>query len=226
MEAVKAAGVRALVSAGWGGLGGADVPEEVCILKGKSGTEVDDDWLTAAGNIPHDWLFADGRVKAVCHHGGAGTTAIGLRNGLPTIVVPFFGDQKYAYTVGTVQYNKLMSRFWGDMIHRAGAGPAPIPQKQMTVENLADAFKYAVSDGASKAAQQMGEQIRAEHGEEKGVESFHKHLPLRNMRCVPVKVPVVQYINSPQVRYRPGEGGRLEVQEVLLEAVERRSWRP
>lgn len=50
---------------------------------------------TNAGNIPHDWLFADGRVKAVCHHGGAGTTAIGLRNGLPTIVVPFFGDQKY-----------------------------------------------------------------------------------------------------------------------------------
>jgi len=26
---------------------------------------------------------------------GSGTTAIGLRNGLPTIVVPFFGDQQY-----------------------------------------------------------------------------------------------------------------------------------
>jgi UDP:flavonoid glycosyltransferase YjiC (YdhE family) len=25
---------------------------------------------------------------------GAGTTAIGLKNGLPTIVVPFFGDQQ------------------------------------------------------------------------------------------------------------------------------------
>lgn len=34
MEAVKAAGVRALVSAGWGGLGGADVPPEIFILKG------------------------------------------------------------------------------------------------------------------------------------------------------------------------------------------------
>ena len=22
------------------------------------------------GSIPHDWLFADGRVSAVCHHGG------------------------------------------------------------------------------------------------------------------------------------------------------------
>lgn len=77
----------------------------------------------------------------------------------------------------------LTSRFWGDMIHRAGAGPAPIPQKTMTVENLAEAFKYAVSDDASKAAKQMGEQIRAENGEEKGVEFFHRHLPLKNMRC-------------------------------------------
>lgn len=94
MEAVKESGVRALVSAGWGGLGGADVPPEVFILKGER--LLHGHWLRAdqAGNIPHDWLFAEGRVKAVCHHGGAGTTAIGLRNGLPTIVVPFFGDQK------------------------------------------------------------------------------------------------------------------------------------
>ncbi len=34
-EAVKSAGVRALVSAGWGGLGGSDIPDEVFILKGE-----------------------------------------------------------------------------------------------------------------------------------------------------------------------------------------------
>jgi hypothetical protein len=34
-DAVKMAGVRALVSAGWGGLGGVETPEEVFILKGK-----------------------------------------------------------------------------------------------------------------------------------------------------------------------------------------------
>ena len=96
MEAVKSAGVRALVSAGWGGLGGADVPPEVFILKGKVHSHPQDRHRGSnlLGNIPHDWLFAENRVKAVCHHGGAGTTAIGLRNGLPTIVVPFFGDQK------------------------------------------------------------------------------------------------------------------------------------
>ena len=70
------------------------------------------------------------------------------------------------------------------MIHRAGAGPSPIPQKELTAEKLSDAFKYAVSEAASKAAQKMGEQIRSENGEEKGVSSFHRHLPLMNMRSV------------------------------------------
>ncbi|WWC91963.1 uncharacterized protein L201_006916 [Kwoniella dendrophila CBS 6074] len=151
-EAVKAANVRALVSAGWGSLGGTDVPENVFILK---------------GNIPHDWLFAEGRVSAVCHHGGAGTTAIGLRNGLPTIVVPFFGDQA----------------FWGNMIHKAGAGPAPIPQKALATENLAKAIEFATSAHAKAAAGEMADKIKSESGEVKGVESFHRHLPLLNMRC-------------------------------------------
>ncbi|WRT69975.1 uncharacterized protein IL334_006966 [Kwoniella shivajii] len=151
-EAVKTAKVRALVSAGWGGLGGSDIPENVFILK---------------GNIPHDWLFAEGRVTAVCHHGGAGTTAIGLRNGLPTIVVPFFGDQA----------------FWGNMIHKAGAGPPPIPQKTLSVENLAKAIEFATSPHAKAAAKGMADKIRSESGETKGAESFHKHLPLLNMRC-------------------------------------------
>ena len=47
------------------------------------------------GNVPHDWLFAEGRVSAVVHHGGAGTTAIGLSKGRPTVIIPFFGDQEF-----------------------------------------------------------------------------------------------------------------------------------
>lgn len=74
---MKESGVRALVSAGWGGLGGVDIPSNVFIM----------------GNVPHDWLFD--KVAAVVHHGGAGTTAIGLKKGCPTLVVPFFGDQHF-----------------------------------------------------------------------------------------------------------------------------------
>ncbi|SPQ18621.1 46dc12d5-0840-4724-9e0b-fcc351d440a4 [Thermothielavioides terrestris] len=75
--AVVKAGVRAIVSQGWGGIGGdpEGIPEGVLML----------------GNCPHDWLFK--RVSAVVHHGGAGTTAAGILAGRPTVVVPFFGDQ-------------------------------------------------------------------------------------------------------------------------------------
>jgi sterol 3beta-glucosyltransferase len=87
-EAVEQAGVRAVVSVGWSGLGGVDIdPRRVFLL----------------GDTPHDWLFK--HVRAVVHHGGeprtsfpssflmltpklcsigAGTTAIGLLNGCPT----------------------------------------------------------------------------------------------------------------------------------------------
>ena len=61
------------------------------------------------GNVPHEWLFSNDRVAAVCHHGGAGTTACGLRHGRPTIVVPFFGDQPWQ----------------GAMVAASGAGPSP-----------------------------------------------------------------------------------------------------
>ncbi|KAF7975026.1 hypothetical protein HWV62_10657 [Athelia sp. TMB] len=127
-QATANAGVRALVSAGWGGLGGVTIPDHIFIL----------------GNVPHDWLFE--KVAAVVHHGGAGTTAIGLKKGCPTVVVPFFGDQP----------------FWGSMIHKAGAGPEPIPQKQLNAENLCEAIKFAVSPGAKAAAKQMGQQIEHE----------------------------------------------------------------
>lgn len=76
-DAVKKSGVRCLLSKGWSKLGGDSPPENIFLLD----------------NCPHDWLFP--RVKAVVHHGGAGTTAIGVALGKPTVVVPFFGDQPF-----------------------------------------------------------------------------------------------------------------------------------
>ncbi len=53
---------------GWGGLGNIAFPDNVFALE----------------SIPHDWLFP--QVSAVIHHGGAGTTAAGLRAGVPTLI--------------------------------------------------------------------------------------------------------------------------------------------
>ncbi len=148
--AVKQAGVRALVSKGWGGLGGNKAPEGVFLL----------------GNCPHDWLF--NYVSAVVHHGGAGTTAIGIAMGKPTVVVPFFGDQP----------------FWGAMIYRAGAGPEPIPFKKMTEESLACSITTALGPGIQAAVKEMSKKIAGENGAEEAAASFHRAVNMDTMRCL------------------------------------------
>ncbi|RGP70242.1 udp-glucose,sterol transferase [Fusarium sporotrichioides] len=117
------------------------------------------------GDCPHEWLFQ--QVTAVVHHGGAGTTACGLLNGKPTAIVPFFGDQP----------------FWGTMVHAAGAGPMPIPQKMLDSQNLSQAIRECLTPGALAAARGMAEKMRQENGVRQAVHSFHANLPLDKMRC-------------------------------------------
>lgn len=149
-EAVKLAGVRALVSKGWGGIGGASPPDNIFLLE----------------NTPHDWLFP--YVSCVVHHGGAGTAAIGIAMGKPTIVVPFFGDQP----------------FWGSMIFRAGAGPEPIPYKTLTSENLAASIKRALEPDIKEAVGKMAGKIAGENGAVDAAASFHQSLNYDSMRCL------------------------------------------
>lgn len=150
-DAISMSGVRALVSQGWGGLGAdaVGIPENVFML----------------GNCPHDWLFQ--RVSAVVHHGGAGTSAAGIKAGRPTVIVPFFGDQP----------------FWGAMIAKAGAGPAPIPYKNLTAEALSKAIEEALKPETKARAEQLGAMIREERGNDVGGKTFHQFLDTDNMRC-------------------------------------------
>lgn len=103
---------------------------------------------------PHDWVFP--RMAAVAHHGGAGTTAEGLRAGKPTAVFPSnFGDQL----------------FWGKRVHALGAGPAPIQQKKLTSERLVSAIRAVTEDeDMRRHAAGLGEEIRAEDGVARAVE--------------------------------------------------------
>jgi UDP:flavonoid glycosyltransferase YjiC (YdhE family) len=73
LQAIQETGVRAIISRGWSNLSGPDLPH-----------------ILYLDDCPHEWLFQ--HVCAVVHHGGAGITACGLRNGKPTIIVPFFGE--------------------------------------------------------------------------------------------------------------------------------------
>ncbi|KAL2135950.1 hypothetical protein VTI74DRAFT_6178 [Chaetomium olivicolor] len=148
LQAVKMLGARAIISKGWSNLAGSE-----------------DDNIFYIGDCPHEWLFQ--HVAVVVHHGGAGTTACGLLNGRPTVIVPFFGDQP----------------FWGQMVAEAGAGPAPVPYSELTSRTLAEAISCALSEDVKNAAAEISAKIKAESGVQSAVEHFHSKLPLASLRC-------------------------------------------
>ncbi|CAF4389652.1 unnamed protein product, partial [Adineta steineri] len=115
-------------------------------------------------DVPHDWLFQ--HVSAVCHHGGAGTVAAGLRAGKPNIVVPFFGDQF----------------FWGSIVEKCGAGPTPLPGKRITAKKLAEALTAAHEPAVQVAAERISKAISDEDGCATALRMFHTHLPLSRMQ--------------------------------------------
>ncbi|KAG5062485.1 hypothetical protein JHK85_003668 [Glycine max] len=144
VEALKDTGQRGIIDRGWGNLGNlAEVPDNVFVLE----------------ECPHDWLFP--QCSALVHHGGAGTTATGLKAGCPTTIVPFFGDQF----------------FWGDRINQKGLGPAPIPISQLSLENLSNSIKFMLQPEVKSRAMEVAKLIENEDGVTAAVDSFHRHLP-------------------------------------------------
>ena len=131
LQALKKTNQRAIVFSGWGGLSKTNLPDSVLMVD----------------SVPHSWLFP--RVQAVIHHGGAGTTAAGLNAGVPSIIVPFHGDQP----------------FWGRLIAKLGVGPIPIPRKKLSAGRLAKAIQEVEADREmSERATNLGSKIRAENG--------------------------------------------------------------
>jgi sterol 3beta-glucosyltransferase len=111
LRALNITGQRAIMYTGWGSLQKSTVPSEVLMVN----------------SAPHTWLFP--RCSAVIHHGGAGTTAAGLRGGTPSIIVPCYGDQP----------------FWGQLAAKLGVGPTSIPRKHLTADRLAQAIRETQS---------------------------------------------------------------------------------
>lgn len=131
LQALEISGQRGVLASGWGALSSADLPKSVYMLR----------------SAPHSWLFP--QMAAVIHHGGAGTTAAGLRAGVPSVIIPFFGDQG----------------FWARRVAALGVGTPPIARKSLTASKLADAIRQATSnDAMQERAVALGEKIRAEDG--------------------------------------------------------------
>ena len=105
-------------------------------------------------SAPDEWLFP--RMAAVVHHGGAGTTAEGLRAGRPSVICP------------TTMNEQL---FWRRCVSELGVGPGPLHQKKLTSEALLTAIRVATEDDrVCERAAALGEKIRAERGVARAVE--------------------------------------------------------
>ena len=173
-KAVRKTGQRVLLARGWGGIGMG--ADELRIPDG----------VFMLGSVPHDWLFK--HVSCVVHHGGAGTTAAGISAGRPTLVVPFFGDQP----------------FWGAMVARAGAGPDPIPHKQLTANKLVDAINFCLKPESLERAKELASKMAAERGSDMGAQSFHRYLDADRLRCsLAPSRPAAWRIKRTQVRLSP-----------------------
>ena len=127
--ALAQTGNRGIILSGWSGVNSSSSKE-----------------LLYMHAVPHDWLLP--RCKLVIHHGGAGTTAAGLRAGIPNIVVPFMADQP----------------FWGRRVHAVGAGPKPVPVKGLSVKKLSRAIAESEDESLLTYAQSIGRQIGNEDG--------------------------------------------------------------
>ncbi|WP_425528073.1 glycosyltransferase [Yinghuangia seranimata] len=107
VAALRAAGLRGVIQQGWAGLA------------------ADGDDMLTVDDVPHHLLFP--RTAAVVHHCGAGTTAAGLRAGVPAVPVP-------------IQFD---AGFWARRLVRLGIAPCTVPLRTLTADALAPALAEA-----------------------------------------------------------------------------------
>lgn len=128
VEVSRARGHRVLVSRGWADLDLVDGQDD-CF---------------AIGDVNHQRLF--GKLAAVIHHGGAGTTQTAAKAGVPQVVVPIqVADNPY----------------WAGQV-AAGKVGAALDGRTATMETLAAAFETALAPETRDRAKALGAEIRTD----------------------------------------------------------------
>ncbi|MBK5120263.1 glycosyltransferase family 1 protein [Burkholderia sp. R-69980] len=108
------------------------------------------------GDTPHEWLFP--RTSMVIHHGGSGTSHSAARAGVPSVVVPFAGDQF----------------FWADRLRRAGVAPGPVDGKNLRASSLSRGIEFAEREDVRSCARTLGKRMQAENGLAQAVSSIEE----------------------------------------------------
>ena len=121
---------RALFNAGWSGIDAMQLPAN----------------FHAVGHVPHDWLLP--RCALAIHHGGSGTTHSACRAGIPSVIVPFAGDQF----------------FWNARLRAEGVMNHTLKGATITADALGAALAYAGSETARNSAKAIGQAMQHEDG--------------------------------------------------------------
>ncbi|KAI9600612.1 hypothetical protein H4Q26_000400 [Puccinia striiformis f. sp. tritici PST-130] len=151
--AVKESNVFAIISGGWTAQH-ADKMEESAGMRADINQHRDS--MYYVDSIPHEWLFS--QIDAALHHGGAGTTAASIRAGIPTMIKPFFGDQK----------------FWARRVEHLGVGTYV---KTFEKEDILRAISRATTDEVQiKQARLLGQNIRLENGVDTAIKAIYEYL--------------------------------------------------
>jgi sterol 3beta-glucosyltransferase len=136
------AGRRALFYPGWNSPDALELPANFHLI----------------GDTPHDWLFP--RTAAVIHHGGSGTSHSAARAGVPSIVIPFAGDQF----------------FWAERLRLAGVAPAALDGRRLKAKALASGLDFVASAEVRNRARLLGESMRSESGVVDAVAALERFL--------------------------------------------------
>lgn len=130
VNVLRKLGQTAIVNTSWGGLQKVDdAPDHVLFVE----------------SVPYDWLFP--RIAAVVHHGGSGTTHMGVKYGLPSLIIPHAVDQF----------------FWDRTIARLGLGPRGVRVSKLTESNFEERLAdLLANEEYARNAQEASEQMRSE----------------------------------------------------------------
>ncbi len=150
LEALKKTGIRAIVQA-------FQIPDN---------ERINTDKLFFIDSVPYPYIFE--KVRAVVHHGGNTTNGMGLRAGLPTLVIALALDQY----------------FYGRMDHRVGCGPEPlyIRKRLCSSEEIADALNDLVSGRYDDKVREISERIREEKGVITAADEIEKYVSAIKLR--------------------------------------------
>ena len=96
--------------------------------------------------IPYDWILP--KIYAIIHHGGAGTTHLGLKYACPTMIIPHIADQYH----------------WNSILSHKGLWPKGVAIGKVTKssrlkEKIADLWSNSIYyENAQKMAAKMKEE--------------------------------------------------------------------